>query len=198
MLIPTNCSRLATRAVLPSWSSSLTTRSGDRYITDVCSSHTALIVGAAYLLTCLPSLVSFLDQTNVNTPDRTILPVTTMPSTNSFTTSTPSTTPSTSGSNPLNPPLHPLVLAILLVVIILLSSITSIIIFRFLRVHRQRLPQQSLGPNSKPPLTPSKIQICQVIEVPEQVINGNMIDIQSPWSPINPRKLETPFRIGPQ
>ena len=101
----------------------------------------------------------------------------------------------TSGSNTLNPPLHPLVLAILLVVIILLYSITSVIIFRFLR---QRLPQQSLEPNSKPPLPPSKIQICQVIEVPEQVINGNMIDIQSPWSPINPRKLETPFTIGSQ
>ena len=36
-----------------------------------------------------------------------------------------------------------------------------------------------------------------MIEVPERVTDGTtMIDIQSLWSPINPRKLDTPIGIG--
>ena len=137
-------------------------------------------------------------QTTVSTPDGTGPPVTTVPDTNSFTTVFPSATPSIIGSIPPNAPLsHLSVLAILLAVIILLCVITSVVIFYLLRVRRQRLLQQPSVPYPKTPLTPSKIQLCQVIEVPERVTNdGTMIDIRSPWSPINPRKLDVPLGAG--
>jgi hypothetical protein len=137
-------------------------------------------------------------QATVNTPDRTRPPVTTVPNTSSFTTRFSSTAPSTIGSiQPSTPLGRHSVLGPLLTVVILLCAITSVVIFYLLRVRGQRLPTQSSEPKSKTPLTPSKVQICQVIEVPELVANDStMIDIQSPWSPINPRKLETPIGIG--
>jgi len=135
-------------------------------------------------------------QPTVNISDRTRPQVTTVPNTNSFTTGFSSTTPSTVGSIQPNSPLgHPSVLGLLLAVVVLLCATASIIVFCLLRVRGQPLQQPS-EPKVTTPLTPSKVQICQVIEVPELVANDStMIDIRSPWSPINPRKLETAVGI---
>ena len=137
-------------------------------------------------------------QTNMKSSDGTGLPVTTVPNSNSFTTSFSSTTPSTIGSIQPNPPLgHPSALGLLLGVVILLCVITSVIIFYLLRVRGQRLPQPRSEPNTQTPLTPSKIHICQVIEIPELIANDStMIDIRSPWSPINPREIGTRTEAG--
>ena len=85
-------------------------------------------------------------------------------------------------------------LDLVLGVIILLCVITSVIISYLFCVRGQRLPQPRPEPKAKTPLTPSKIHTYQVIEVPELVTNDStMIDIQNPWSPVNPRKLESPI-----
>ena len=134
-------------------------------------------------------------QAPINTPDGTRLPVTTVPNTNSFIAGFSFTTPPTLGSTSPNPPLaHPSVLGLVLGVIILLCVITSVVIFYLLRVRGKRPPQPRSEPMAKPPLTPSKIHTYQVVEVPELVINDStMIDIRSPWSPVNPRKMEAPI-----
>jgi hypothetical protein len=186
-------SSLETSAAFPSGSTSPTTNSGEQSAPDVCFSHTSLLAEPPYLRS----------QANKNTSDGTRLLVTTVPNTNSLTTGFSSTTPSTVGSIQPIPPLgHPSALGLLIGGVILLCVIISVIIFYLLRVRGQRLPQQSSEPTAKTPVTLSKIHICQVTEVPELVANDiGMIDIRSPWSPINPRKpepLRTRTEVGQQ